>query len=141
MAWNLLLVEPDPGFADEIRGAFEPAGFNVQIVATGEEAVDRVRAGPFSLVILGAELPDMSGFSVCNRLKRGAPQTPLILYTSEATEQAVAAHRATRTKADEYLRRPFELPDLLAKAASLMENAPPISAPPAMATSALPRTI
>src|SRR5512146_2364966 len=62
MAWNLLLVEPDAGFADEIRGAFEPAGFAVQVVGTGEEAVDRVRASPFSLIVLGVELPDMSGF-------------------------------------------------------------------------------
>src|SRR5574341_685991 len=138
MAWNLLLVEPDAGFADEIRGAFEPAGFSVQVVATGEEAVERCRLGPFSLVILGAELPDMSGFSVCNRLKRGLPHVPLILYTSEATEQAVEAHRATRTKADEYLRRPFELPDLLGKAAALLQNAPPAPAHPAMAPAQRP---
>ena len=73
MGWNLLLVEPDAGFAEEIRGAFEPAGFAVQIVSTGEEAVERARLGPFSLVVLSAELPDMSGFSVCNRLKRALP--------------------------------------------------------------------
>src|SRR5512133_4408155 len=120
MAWNVLLVEPDQGFADEIKGAFEPAGFSVQVVATGEEAVERVRASPFSLIVLGAELPDMSGFSVCNRLKRAMPQVPLVLYTSEATDQAIAAHQATRTRADEYLRRPFELPDLLGRAASLL---------------------
>jgi len=137
MAWNLLLVEPDAGFADEIRGAFEPAGFSVQVVTSGEEAVERIRLSPFSLVVLGAELPDMSGFSVCNRLKRSLPQTPLILYTSEANEQAIAAHRATRTKADEYLRRPFELADLLGKAASLLHGdavaPPPPPAPPSPA--------
>jgi CheY-like chemotaxis protein len=132
MAWNVLLVEPDAGFADEIRGAFEPAGFSVQVVGSGEEAVERVRVSPLSLVVLGAELPDMSGFSVCNRLKRALPQVPLILYTSEATDQAIAAHRATRTKADEYLRRPFDLADLLGHAANLLakSDAPSLSPPP-----------
>ncbi|MGB8933081.1 MAG: response regulator, partial [Anaeromyxobacteraceae bacterium] len=123
-------MEPDEGFAAEIRGAFDPAGFSVQVVGTGEEALERVRVGPLSLIVLGAELPDMSGFSVCNRLKRSMPQLPLVLYTSEATDQAIEAHSATRTKADGYLRRPFELAELMGHATSLLANAPSLPPPP-----------
>ena len=49
----------------------------------------------------------MSGFSVCN-LKRAAASVPLLLYTGDATDAAVEAHRATRTRADDYLRKPFD---------------------------------
>ena len=62
----------------------------------------------------------MSGFSVCNRLKRALPATPLILYTREATDGAIEAHRASKGKADAYLRAPLDMADLLGHAAQLL---------------------
>ncbi|HTN52731.1 MAG TPA: response regulator, partial [Anaeromyxobacter sp.] len=133
MSFNVLLVDPDPGLAEEIRRAFEPVGFSVTAVPGGEAALQRCREAPPELILLAAELPDMSGFSVCNRLKRALPAVPLILYSGEATEAAIEAHRATRTRADDYLRRPFELADLLGRAAGLLNAAPPAPAPAAAA--------
>jgi ParB family chromosome partitioning protein len=99
MGFHVLLVEPEPGLADEIRRAFEPAGFSVSAVQAGEHAVAQCKESPPDLILLAAELPDMSGFSVCNRLKRTLAAVPLILYAGEATEAAIDAHRATRTRA------------------------------------------
>ncbi|HSN89641.1 MAG TPA: response regulator, partial [Anaeromyxobacteraceae bacterium] len=131
---SVLLVEPDAALAEEIRGAFVPAGFTVTAATQGEEAVERCRTSPPDLILLAAELPDMSGFSVCNRLKRTLPAVPLLLYTGEATETAVEAHRATRTHADAYLRKPFVLADLLGRAAELLQEAPAAPPPPAPPT-------
>ena len=72
MAFHVLLVEPDAGLADEIRRAFAPLGFSVTAVQAGEPALERCKDAPPDLILLAAELPDMSGFSVCNRLKRAA---------------------------------------------------------------------
>jgi len=135
MGFHVLLVEPDGGLADEIRRAFGPAGFSVIALQAGEPAVERCRHEPPDLILLAAELPDMSGFSVCNRLKRSLASVPLILYTAEATEAAIEAHRATRTRADDYLKKPFEIADLLGRAAALLQTdqpePPPPEAPPA----------
>ena len=134
MSLNVLLVEPDSGFAEEIRRAFAPLGFSVSAVRAGEPAIERCKETPPDLILLAAELPDMSGFSVCNRLKRALASVPLVLYTGEATDAAIEAHRATRTRADDYLKKPFDVADLLARAATLLQadqpGPPPPPAPP-----------
>src|SRR5512142_2983594 len=130
MAFRVLLVEPDAGLAEEVRRAFGPVGFTVTTLATGEQAVERCRDEHPDLILLAAELPDMSGFSVCNRLKRAVTGVPLLLYTAEATEAAIEAHRSTRTRADDYLKRPFDLAELLGRAAALLHADAPVAAPP-----------
>ncbi|HET6922928.1 MAG TPA: response regulator, partial [Anaeromyxobacteraceae bacterium] len=122
MPRQLVHIESDPGLAEEVRRAFAPAGFEVLTVPQGEPAVDRCKAARPDLVLLAAELPDMSGFSVCNRLKRALGPVPLILYTAEATPSAIEAHRATRTRADDYLRKPFDMAELLGRAAALLHG-------------------
>ncbi len=129
MPLNVLLVDPDAGLANEIRSAFGPLGFSVTALGAGEAAVERCRVEPPDLILLAAELPDMSGFSVCNRLKRALASVPLILYTADATEAAIEAHRATRTHADDYLRKPFEVADLLGRAATLLRADQPPGSP------------
>jgi DNA-binding response OmpR family regulator len=131
MGFQVLLVEPDAGLADEIRRAFGPAGFSVISLQAGEPAVERCRQEPPDLILLAAELPDMSGFSVCNRLKRALSSVPLLLYTAEATDAAIEAHRATRTRADDYLKKPFEIAELLGRAAALLQTEQPAPPPPA----------
>ena len=73
MGFHVLLVEPDAGLADEVRRAFAPVGFSITALGAGDPAVERCRHEPPDLILLAAELPDMSGFSVCNRLKRALP--------------------------------------------------------------------
>jgi len=129
MAWSVLLVEAETALSEEIRQAFGPAGFQVSPLATGEAAVERCRSLAPDLILLSAELPDMSGFSVCNRLKRVLPATPVVLYTREAVDAAIEAHRSSRGKADAYLRCPLAMPDLLAQAAQLLQGVPQPAAP------------
>ena len=138
MGFRILLVEPEAGLAEEIRRAFGPAGFSVTAVSTGEQGIERCREEHPDLILLAAELPDMSGFSVCNRLKRVASAVPLLLYTAEATDAAIEAHRATRTRADDYLKKPFELAELLGRTAGLLHADAPASAPPVPQTAARP---
>ena len=125
MARHLVHIESDSGLAEEVRRAFAPAGFEVVTVPEGGPAVDRCKAARPDLILLAAELPDMSGFSVCNRLKRALGPVPLILYTAEASPSAIDAHRATRTRADDYLRKPFEIADLVGRAAQLLQGGAP----------------
>jgi ParB family chromosome partitioning protein len=128
MGRELLLIDPDPAVADAVRRAFASAGYEVTALAAGEPAVERCKQSRPDLILLAAELPDMSGFSVCNRLKRASASIPLILYTSEATDGAIEAHRKTKTRADAYLRQPLDLGAVAAEAAKLVkapEGAPP----------------
>src|SRR5512138_3656475 len=136
MGFHVLLVEPDGALTDEIRRAFAPAGFSVTALQAGEPVVERCKEAPPDLILLAAELPGMSGFSVCNRLKRALSSVPLVLYTAEATDAAIDAHRATRTRADDYLKKPFEVADLLARAAALLQDRPAPRPAPAAPPSA-----
>ncbi|HEX7623339.1 MAG TPA: response regulator, partial [Anaeromyxobacteraceae bacterium] len=130
MGRELLLIDPDPALAEAVRRAFAPAGYRVTALAAGEPAVDRCKASRPDLILLAAELPDMSGFSVCNRLKRALASIPLILYTSDATDGAIEAHRLTRTHADEYMRQPLDLSQVVAHAARLVRDDGAEAAPP-----------
>ena len=129
MAFQVVHIEADSGFADQVRRAFVPAGFSVTTLAHGESAVERCRTAKPDLILLAAELPDMSGFSLCNRLKRALGPVPLILYTAEPNDSAIEAHRATRTPADDYLRHPFDIADLVEHAARILQAQPHSSAP------------
>ena len=96
MAWNILVVEADASQTEAFRQAFEPAGFQVSALAAGEAAVERCRTSPPDLILLSAELPDMSGFSVCNRLRRAHPANSLTPTVFGSTLRQARSSRAGR---------------------------------------------
>ena len=102
------------------RDTLEKAGFQVEQAINGIEAMEKVLAQPFDLVIVDVNMPRMDGFAFLRTLRRSAPDIatlPALVITTEAGEQDVDAARAAG--ANFYLVKPVSQPDLVRHAAVL----------------------
>ncbi|HVR63001.1 MAG TPA: response regulator [Polyangia bacterium] len=116
MERTLLCIEPDSATVAEIRTALSPFGFAVENIPNGEDAMEWGQNNVPALIVLSVE-PRKVGYAICNKLKRSAMlrDVPLILISSEETLATFEQHRKLKSHADEYLLKPLDMPDLLAK--------------------------
>lgn len=114
---RVLIFESDPDFASELAAALTERGADVDIVEDGEAGILRAETSPPDLILLAIELPRMNGFSVCNKVKRHKTlgQVPLILLSRDATDETFEQHRRLRTRADDYIKKPIAVGELLDK--------------------------
>jgi two-component system OmpR family response regulator/two-component system response regulator QseB len=125
---RILLVEDDNLLGDGIRAGLAQAGFAVDWAADGEEA-ELALAGnsPYEALILDLGLPKRDGLSVLRRLRdRGNPVPVLILTARDTTGERVAGLDAG---ADDYLAKPFDLSELLARLRALLRRAKGMTGP------------
>jgi DNA-binding response OmpR family regulator len=110
---QILLVEDDPSLAEGLRVALLNAGYGVNHVTHGGAALDACRAEPPDLMILDLGLPDLDGLEVLRALRRREQKLPvLILSARSALDERVSG---LDLGADDYLAKPFEIPELLAR--------------------------
>lgn len=106
---HILAFEPDPLYAKMLQDEFGARGHSVEVVADGAVGLERAAASPPDLIYLCIELPRISGFSVCNKLRKN-PETetiPLVITSAEATEDVFEKHKKLKARADEYILKPF----------------------------------
>jgi CheY-like chemotaxis protein len=131
MSKTVLLIESDLAFARDMSAALESRGFGVRTSSDGKEGVELARALRPDCVVLCVELPGLSGYSWCNRLKKdeALKQIPLVITSSEATPETFEQHRKLKTRAEDYLIKPFPPATLVDRIVGLVGM--PDSAPPA----------
>jgi DNA-binding response OmpR family regulator/GTP1/Obg family GTP-binding protein len=131
---RVLIIEADREFANGLAKGLSAAGYGTLVACDGSEGLDMVRNERPDLVVLCVELPQMSGYSVCNKLKKDGQLKgiPLIIISSEATPETFQQHRKLKTHAEEYMIKPFGADEMVEKAAALIgpaetaaEPAPP----------------
>ena len=123
---NVLIVEDDVSVARFLRQAVAEAGFSPLVTGDGASALEQGRSGRFSLILLDIMIPRMNGLEVCRRLRADNVQTPVLMITARDTlEDKVEGLDAG---ADDYLVKPFQLAELLARVRALLRRG---SAPPA----------
>jgi two-component system phosphate regulon response regulator PhoB len=122
---KILVVEDDPPLADLIRFNVEAEGYTVAIAETAEDAELRLGEDQFDLVILDWMLPGMSGIELCRRMRRrGDTQTvPILMLTARGEEGDRV--RGLSTGADDYVVKPFSVPELMARMQALLRRASP----------------
>ena len=125
MPTNILIVEDEEPLTLLLRYNLESEGYAVESVARGDEAETRLRESVPDLVILDWMLPGLSGIELCRRL-RARPETermPVLMLTArgEETERV----RGLATGADDYVVKPFSVPDLVARVRALLRRAKP----------------
>ena len=120
---TLLLADDDPTIADSLAPFLERAGFHVLVVSDGVNALEKVQAHHPELIILDVLMPRMDGREVLRRLRRNNVWTPTILLTQvgEASERALALEEG----ADDYLNKPFDPHELLARIRAVLRRARP----------------
>jgi len=117
---NLLLVEDEMRVADFIRRGLGAESYVVTHAASGEEALEHLRDGAFDLVILDLMLPGVSGQDVCRQMRSRKDQTPVLMLTAlDSIDDRVGG---LRLGADDYLPKPFDFEELLARVEALLRR-------------------
>ena len=110
---RILIVEDDAALASGIARILEREGHAVDVMATGEHAVLGARQERFDLVILDIGLPGIDGFEVLRRLRASADRVPVLVLTArDALDDRV---RGLDLGADDYMAKPFAMPELAAR--------------------------
>ncbi len=126
---KVLLVDDESAITANLAPFLERAGFAVAVAADGEEALRQVAGFAPDLVILDVLMPKLDGREVLRRLRRAGNWVPVILLTQvgESTERAMALMEG----ADDYLNKPFDPHELVARIRAVMRRARP-GQPPLM---------
>jgi two-component system alkaline phosphatase synthesis response regulator PhoP len=124
---RLLLVEDEPGLVFTLTDRLTREGYSVEHSADGESALERAAAGGFDLVLLDVMLPRMNGLDVLRELRRRGSETPVILLTARG--QVVDKVVGLKLGADDYVTKPFEMIELLARIEAKLRRAPAPSRP------------
>jgi two-component system phosphate regulon response regulator PhoB len=125
MSPSILIVEDEADLVVLLRYNLEAEGFAVVTAASGDEAVERIRDGVPDLILLDWMLPGLSGIELCRRW-RARPETaqvPIIMITARGEEEERV--RGLATGADDYVVKPFSVPELLARIQALLRRASP----------------
>ena len=115
MSTKVLVFESDAAFAAELRSELAKLGCTTNVVDDGNAGLQQAASDKPDLILLSIELPRMNGFSVCNKLKKDAKlkEVPLIIMSSESSDETFDQHRKLRTRAEDYVHKPIAFGELL----------------------------
>src|SRR5579859_4523241 len=115
MPTKVLVFESDPAFAGELRDELGKLGCTTTVVDDGNVGLQQASSDRPDLILLSIELPRMNGFSVCNKLKKDAAlkDVPLIIMSTESSEETFEQHKKLRTRAEDYVHKPISFGELL----------------------------
>jgi two-component system OmpR family response regulator len=117
---KLLLIEDDQETASEITAEFADLGFDVAWAASGIEGLDKARSGNPDVLVVDRMLPGMDGLTIVEALRKEAVRAPvLVLSALGAVDDRV---RGLRAGGDDYLTKPFELVELIARVEALLRR-------------------
>jgi two-component system response regulator MtrA len=125
---RLLLVEDDASIREIAYIGLEAAGFRVVTATDGRDGLTKVRANGFDAVILDVMLPSLDGFEVCREIRKFS-RVPILMLTARTDLIDVVV--GLESGADDYVKKPFELPELIARLRAVLRRAaaPPESTP------------
>lgn len=122
MRYRILAVDDDPNVIELLRSVLEGAGYEVLTAMHGPDALGVARKAAPDLIILDLVLPEMNGFTVCDRLRRDpvTAEVPVLMLTGLPGELPRLA--GTEAGADDYIRKPFQIEALLSRVNSLLHR-------------------
>src|SRR6266496_2338967 len=117
---RILVVEDEPKLAASLDEGLREAEYTVDVAADGEEALGYASTSTYDAIVLDIQLPRVDGLEVCRRVRAGGSLTPILLLTARDTldDKVAGLDRG----ADDYLTKPFELAELLARLRALLRR-------------------
>jgi DNA-binding response OmpR family regulator len=116
---HVLLVEDDPSIREVATLGLEQAGFRVTASGDGREGLLRFRQGSFDLVLLDVMLPSLDGFEVLREI-RGESRAPVVMLSARDELHDIVV--GLELGADDYVTKPFELPELVARIKAVLRR-------------------
>src|SRR3984957_8722287 len=129
---RILLVEDEPGLVMTLCDRLRSEGYQVESAADGATGLEQASTTAFDLIILDIMLPRKNGLDVCRDLRQRGVTTPILMLTARG--QTVDKVVGLKIGADDYLTKPFEMMELLARVEVLLRRAPPYSSPASAAS-------
>jgi two-component system response regulator VanR len=124
---RVLIVEDEPYLADAIRTGLRREAIAADVVHDGSDALDAVAGGGYDVVLLDRDLPGLSGDEVCARIAADRPEVRVLMLTAARTlDDRVTGFELG---ADDYLPKPFEFPELVARLRALERRTQPARPP------------
>jgi two-component system, OmpR family, response regulator MtrA len=116
---RILVVEDDRSIRETLTLGLEAAAFRITSCADGREGLLRFRRDPFDLVLLDVMLPSLDGFDVCREIRRDS-RVPIVMLTARTETSAVVT--GLELGADDYVTKPFEMPELIARLRAVLRR-------------------
>jgi len=120
---TILIVEDDPSVALALRDTLESEGYVVDSAADGRQGFEKAATENPDLVILDLMLPKMSGLEICQKLRTGGMETPIIMLTARG--QSSDAAFGLKLGADDYISKPFDVGEFLARVEAVLRRRAP----------------
>src|SRR5947199_10211105 len=124
MTKRILLIEDEPGLVLTLSDRLSKEGYAVEAARDGETGLQRAVTEGFDVILLDVMLPRKNGFDVCRDLRQQGVQTPVLMLTARG--QVVDKVVGLKLGADDYLTKPFEMIELLARIEALLRRAPAV---------------
>ena len=131
MASRILLVEDDRALGVGLRDRLAHEGFEVALAQDGQTGFDLARSGEYDLLILDVMLPGKSGFDICRDLRARGVHTMILLLTARGESLDIVL--GLKLGADDYLTKPFDVHELVARVEALIRRVRPRLAPALLA--------
>lgn len=123
MSQHILLIEDEPGLILTLTDRLESEGYTLETAQDGEAGLHLAQTKPFDAIILDIMLPRKNGFDVCRDLRQQGNRTPILMLTARG--QVVDKVVGLKLGADDYLTKPFEMMELLARIEALLRRVQP----------------
>lgn len=117
---TVLVVDDEPGVRDLLSDALRIAGYETQTASNGSEALDVLHRRRADICIVDVNMPIMNGFEFLNRLREHDTTTPVLLLSARDSTEDVA--QGLRFGADDYVRKPFSLEELLLRVQAILRR-------------------
>src|SRR5688572_29961060 len=127
-ARRLLLVEDEPGLIMTLTDRLLAEGYEVESAVDAPTGLETASAGNFDAILLDVMLPGGNGLDICRTLRQRGVQTPILMLTAKG--QVVDRVVGLKLGADDYLVKPFEMAELLARIEALLRRSAAAGAPP-----------
>jgi two-component system alkaline phosphatase synthesis response regulator PhoP len=123
---RLLLVEDEPGLVMTLTDRLAAEGYDVESAVDAKSGLEAASAGPFDAILMDVMLPGGNGFDICRTLRQQGVQTPVLMLTARG--QVVDRVVGLKLGADDYLVKPFEMVELLARIEAILRRVPNVQA-------------
>ena len=117
---RVLLVEDDPSIREIASLGLKEAGFRVTAAVDGREGLTRALHDPFEAIVLDVMLPSLDGFEVCREIRKQS-RVPIVMLTARTDTLDVVV--GLESGADDYVTKPFEMPELVARVRAVLRRA------------------